>query len=419
MYNQNIMEKVTLVREGNEIRLHIPFEKVDVENRRVFGFATIDSVDRHGEVITAEASAAAFSAFTGGLREMHQPLAVGKVVSFQQEDIYDPESDKVYNGIFVETYVSKGAQDTWEKVLDGTLKGFSIGGETTNTAEQYNPDDDKFVRYITGYNLFELSLVDNPANPLATVLSFQKNSDVVTGIAVDVDIDNVFWCENDRISTTSKEETMSCVKCAGYMENLGWVESGSIQKMKDLVRTKKLQKSETEGGTTEMADTKTEVQEATPDAGTTEIAGAANENAVVTTDDVKETDEEKAEKVEKAEEESTSEVTNELDLVKMNEGIAGIQELLKGFETRETERAAELTAVKDSVAGLEKSVTEKHAELEKAFEDFKATVTTVEKRVDDVENSAAIKKSVDTVAEPVKNDKRSVFTGAFLPGNAE
>jgi len=122
------IEKSLWSSHGDNITLSVPFTKVNREKRTVSGFATLDNVDQTGDVVTSEASMKAFENFRGNLREMHQPVAVGKIVSFKPETYYDPASKEFYNGVYVDAYISKGAQDTWEKVLDGTLSGFSIGG---------------------------------------------------------------------------------------------------------------------------------------------------------------------------------------------------------------------------------------------------------------------------------------------------
>ena len=123
------IEKLHWSTDGDRINFSVPFTKVNREKRTVSGFATLDNLDQTGDVVTAEASVKAFEGFRGNIREMHGPSAVGKMLSFRPESFYDPKTGDFYNGIYVDVYVSKGAQDTWEKVLDGTLSGFSIGGK--------------------------------------------------------------------------------------------------------------------------------------------------------------------------------------------------------------------------------------------------------------------------------------------------
>ncbi len=76
------IEKSYWSSNGDDISLSIPFTKVNREKRTVSGFATLDNIDQTGDVVTADASMKAFENFRGNLREMHQPMAVGKVVSF-------------------------------------------------------------------------------------------------------------------------------------------------------------------------------------------------------------------------------------------------------------------------------------------------------------------------------------------------
>ena len=181
------IEKSLWSSHGDNITLSVPFTKVNREKRTVSGFATLDNVDQTGDVVTSEASMKAFENFRGNLREMHQPVAVGKIVSFKPETYYDPASKEFYNGVYVDAYISKGAQDTWEKVLDGTLAGFSIGGKIIESDNEVNKSTGKTVRFIKDYALVELSIVDSPANELCNILSIEKvNGQMVfKGIAAD------------------------------------------------------------------------------------------------------------------------------------------------------------------------------------------------------------------------------------------
>src|SRR5262249_19051409 len=66
-------------------RFTIPITKIDAERREVWGYATVEEIDRQGEIIDFEASKRAFAALAadfskrtdgkslGNLREMHLP----------------------------------------------------------------------------------------------------------------------------------------------------------------------------------------------------------------------------------------------------------------------------------------------------------------------------------------------------------
>ena len=224
--------------DKDHIRLSMPINKVDKERRIVSGFATLDNLDRQGDVVPAEASRKAFESFRGNVREMHQPIAVGKIVSFKEDKYFDPDSKKFYNGIYVSAYVSKGAQDTWEKVLDGTLTGFSIGGEIHDSEKMYDEEMEKSYQVIKEYSLSELSLVDNPANQFANVISIEKGE--MTGFLSKAYIENVFWCKKDDIVQMSKDASTKCPQCDIVMNNIGFVESNDADKavtVKSMITT--------------------------------------------------------------------------------------------------------------------------------------------------------------------------------------
>ena len=237
--------------KDQRINLSMPISKVDKERRIVSGFATLDNLDRQGDVVPAEASRKAFERFRGNVREMHQPIAVGKIVSFKEDKYFDEEEKKFYSGIYVSAYVSKGAQDTWEKVLDGTLTGFSIGGEINDADDVYDDEMNKAYRVIKDYDLSELSLVDNPANQFANVISIEKASDGkhLHGYLSKATIENVFWCKNDDVITMAYADNTACPQCDKAMANIGFVETNDKDKasvVKSIIA--KVKKSEIQKG---------------------------------------------------------------------------------------------------------------------------------------------------------------------------
>jgi hypothetical protein len=87
--------------KDNNITLSMPIAKVDKEKRIVSGFATLDNVDKQSDIVPTEVSIKAFEGFRGNIREMHMPIAVGKLVSFKSDKYYNKNEDKYYNGVFV------------------------------------------------------------------------------------------------------------------------------------------------------------------------------------------------------------------------------------------------------------------------------------------------------------------------------
>ena len=231
------INKAHWTTEGDNVRLSMPIGKVDIERRMVSGFATLDNVDKQGDIVTTESSIQAFKNFRGNLREMHQPSAVGKIVSFKEDRYFDPNSKKFYSGVYVSAYVSKGAQDAWEKVMDGTYTGFSIGGNIKNWDDAYNEEMDKSIRVIKEYDLFELSLVDSPANQFANIVSIEKQDghNVIDGMLSKVETENIFMDEDSGIILISDSETALSPTTGKSLKNIGFVEKNDTDKV-DMIK---------------------------------------------------------------------------------------------------------------------------------------------------------------------------------------
>ena len=146
------------------LHVTIPITKVDEEQRMVYGYATVEELDSHGEIITYEASKKAFSNWIGNIREMHQDIAVGKAIEIE----FDDDAKGVWIGAKISE--STDGENAWTKVKEGVLAGFSIGGRVNDCKMQQMIIDDKkkMVNVITDYDLGETSLVDNPAVASAT-----------------------------------------------------------------------------------------------------------------------------------------------------------------------------------------------------------------------------------------------------------
>jgi hypothetical protein len=159
------------------INFAFPIDMVKKEQRIVSGIATADNIDKVGDLVDFRASLEAFSKWEGNIREMHAPVAVGRAIKYEPVQIQGDDGER-YNAIKVDVYISKGAEDTWQKVLDGTLRAFSIGGRVLEKMQ----DEQKMYRgkpvsVITKYELGELSLVDNPANAVAVVDVIKRMGD--------------------------------------------------------------------------------------------------------------------------------------------------------------------------------------------------------------------------------------------------
>jgi hypothetical protein len=381
--------------EGDNVRLSMPFSKVDKERRIVSGFATLDNVDRQKDIVTTEASVKAFSKFRGNIREMHQPLAVGKMVAFKEDKYFDPETKKFYSGVYVSAYVSKGAQDTWEKVLDGTLSGFSIGGRMNDYEDAYDEKMDAPVRIIKDYDLMELSLVDTPANQFANILSVEKNDngvDMIKGDIAETAIENVFWDKESGIVVVSEEEVAKSPTSGQPMQNIGFVEKNDNEKtdmIKFLVDSAKgINNTKINKEVSPMTDT------------TNEVVEAVAEEAVVEETTVEESQvAPEAEAGEEAAEDTDVEKSVETTVVPLEEAAQPTEDA----ETAESEEeVAEPVAKSDDA--LETAVADIKDTVTKAFSDLTAVVQAQAEQIAELHKSIATVKNEVTVSKDVFNE---------------
>lgn len=130
------------------------------------------------------------------------------------------------------------------------------------------------------------------------------------------------------------------------------------------------------------------------------------------------------EEVTKDEETSNVEET-EPDFENLNKALNEIKVLVEKYNQNESDRAAALDGMKETVGGFEKKMEErfeellnKHIELANELKSFKTGLGEVEKRLDGVESETAVKKSKESAGEQQEFTKsKSVWSNALLPKN--
>ena len=452
------INKAHWVTEGDNVRLSMPIGKVDKERRVVSGFATLDNVDKQGDVVDTAASLTAFKNFRGNLREMHQPSAVGKVVSFKEDRYFDPETKKFYSGVYVSAYVSKGAQDAWEKVLDGTYSGFSIGGNIKKFDDVYNEGMDKAVRMIKEYELHELSLVDNPANQFANIFSIEKvnGETTVDGYLAKTEIENVFWDSENDIVLLSDADSAVSPSSGKEMQNIGFVEktdSENSDVIKFLVDSAKgINTIEINKEVSPMDETTNEAVEVAAEAVAAEaaveeaqVAPEADTSVEAADVDVEKSyDEDMKDKKMKDEdemnksksmdsmddEEDDEDEMNKSKSMDSKDKKADDAEVAKSNDVVETAVAdltATVTKAFSDLSEIVKAQAAQISELSKSIEAVKNDVTASRdvfdefgKRIDAVAADTAFRKSGDLgeiVQEPEVKVQKSLWGGRFLTNN--
>jgi hypothetical protein len=437
------ISKVHWDTEGDNVRLSMPFSKVDKERRLVSGFATLDNVDKQNDIVTTDASLQAFAKFRGNIREMHQPLSVGKMIGFKEEKYFDPENKKFYTGVYVSAYVSKGAQDTWEKVLDGTLSGFSIGGKMNKWDDAYDSTTEKTIRIIKEYDLVELSLVDNPANQFANVMSIEKvdGVDVVRGDIADTAIENVFWDEEAGIVTLSDEESAVSPITGNQMKNIGFVEKNDNEKTEMIkflvdsakgINTIKMNKEvspmtdTTETAVEEIVEKSDDVVEeaqVAPEADAeVEKSDSLDEKGAgydKSADEEKMEDEEKSENSEETKSEDEEAKADEVS--KSDEIVDAVADIKSTLTSAFSDLAETVKSLHEQVNALTKSLDNANGELNAVKQEVaaaKGEFNEFGKRVDAVEADTAFRKSGDLgeIVQETQMEKseKSLWGGRFL-----
>ena len=435
MYSTMSILKAQWNTEGENVRLSMPFSKVDKERRVVSGFASLDNLDRQMDIVTTEASMKAFENFRGNIREMHQPLAVGKMVSFKQDKYFDSESKKFYNGVFVSAYVSKGAQSTWEKVLDGTLTGFSIGGRMNKWDDAFDEKLDSQIRIIKDYDLVELSLVDSPANEFANIMSVEK----VDGVSVikgdNTTLENVFWDSETGIVMVSENEKEISPTTGNEMKNIGFVEKTDNEKINMIkflvdsakgINTSKITKevspmtetTEVVAEIVEKSDIAVENVEVAPEADAVVDAPAAEVVAEDAPAAEAVVDAEKANTVEavaEVTEEVATEVSKADDVI-----VEAVTEVKNTLTSAFSDLLATVKSLQTEVADLNKQVADTKSQIvntQNALVETNGAVNEFGKRLESVESDTAFRKSGDlgevVQLQPVMVEK-SLWGGRFL-----
>jgi len=427
------INKAFWTTDGDNVRLSMPFGKVDIEKRIVSGFASLDNIDKQYDIVTTEASMAAFAKFRGNIREMHQPSAVGKMISFKEEKYFDPETKKFYKGIYVSTYISKGASDAWEKVLDGTYTGFSIGGRMNKWDDAYNEELEKSIRIIKEYDLVELSLVDSPANQFASIMSVEKVNgvDTIKGDLADLVVENVFYDKETGIVLTSDEETYVSPVSGNEMTNIGFVEKNDSDKanmIKFLVDSAKgistikitkevnpMSEDTTAVVDAPVAEAEAVSAEVTPEAQPTEEAEKAEVVAEATPEAVEKSDSEDSATSSPEDAIQTPEAPAAEDAAKADEVIANaITEIKDSVTNAFGDLTATLKSLSDEVANIKKSLDATTTDVNQ----IKGTFNEIGKRVDSVEKDTAFRKSGDLgeIVQELDSTpvQKSLWGGRFL-----
>jgi len=439
----------------NDLWLYLPFTKVDESERTVTGIAIGDNLDKQGDIVKFDATEKAFDEWEGNIREMHMPKAVGSAINHQAVKVMHEGEE--YNGMEVTVYVSRGAQDTWEKVLDKTLKGFSIGGSVKKSKKSFMKAFKKIVRRVEDYALHELSLVDNPANPMSKITMVKQVDGDTLVYDAKGESGAVFYCDKDGLAEL---DTETCPDCGGDMDEIGFVDSFELEIVEKMVdnytkggpmdteTTEDLQKNTDGDNITDMdgntsflkaisdtvktaasgstlnvvypptydntgGQTYTTTSSGTFESGTTtDTVVEKTDNAEVTEEQVSEDTEEEVEKTQGGDSEVNMDDLSAL----LDEKLATQQEaILKTVDERLEKATTEVVTEPDTEEEISKEDSEETVEKSTDTTTDDVDVTSLLARIEELEANKgnAVRKSVDETDEDEDEDIQKNSENAF------
>ena len=270
--------------------------------------------------------------------------------------------------------------------------------------DDFNTEMNKSIRVIKEYDLHELSLVDNPANQFATILSVEKMDGKDQGYLSKTEINNVFWCGTDDLVNISENADSSCPSCSKVMQNIGFIEksdSENADMIKFLVDSAK--------GISTSKMTKEEdpmTEETTP----VEEPVTKSEEIVEPADGQTETED----SVHSSEEDTMAEITPETETEKsmnVDDSVAERNDAVGEADANPSDATAtpEIVTVTKSDSAVADAVAEIKDSLTNAFGDLAATIKSLNEETINSLNAqvAELRKSIALISGEVKEDRKS------------
>ena len=160
--------------DSNALIRKIDLRESESSRRIISGYANVAGLeDSQGDIVTLDALRDAWSRWRSNpdfciLSLLHSNIPLAKVIF---EDVIDSKGNIHRSGVddtglYIVAEVREDttvANEAWKKIERGELRGFSIGGRNLSPQAPVC-EGDKCVRPITSLELYEVAIVDQPAN---------------------------------------------------------------------------------------------------------------------------------------------------------------------------------------------------------------------------------------------------------------
>lgn len=199
------------------LRGNIEFINKSDDNKRIIaGYASVAIIDSEGDLIPVEVLKEGIKTWLSNplyanIMFSHKSIQIGRVID-SYKDLKTHVDDK---GLFIVAELRDDleiANEIWEKILKGEIKGFSIAGEILKYHTEC--DEEKCWRVIDKINIYEASVCQYPINEKSTFTVVSKAQvNCVCGdhapleiVSEDVKCDNCEIMAKKRVIEKAEEE---------------------------------------------------------------------------------------------------------------------------------------------------------------------------------------------------------------------
>ena len=173
----SINDKLLQLVNRNAVIRKLDLRETKGERRLISGYANVSDIeDSQGDVMSHDALVNAWNRWSGNpdfciLSLLHSNIPLAKVVF---EEVTDSKgithrSGVDETGLYIVAEVRRDvtlADEIWGKIQSGEFRGFSIGGRNLNPQPE-TCTGTRCVRPITDLELYEVAIVDHPANQVS------------------------------------------------------------------------------------------------------------------------------------------------------------------------------------------------------------------------------------------------------------
>lgn len=143
------------------------YDKLEVlhsDDRMFKAWATVEVRDNQGEIVKIDDLEKSMLNYMDDFQNInlsHTNKKIGKVLNFGVEEKEGKKGIWIIGKILKSL---KSCDEVWNGILTGKYTGLSIGAET----------DERINGEVIGANPYEISIVEKPANPLATIIAINN-----------------------------------------------------------------------------------------------------------------------------------------------------------------------------------------------------------------------------------------------------